>query len=62
MNQAFIIMQIGNSKLDKFYEDILFPTLKDCNLKAKRVDKHNEGNLLNSEIVNFIKSSDIILL
>ncbi|AXV38622.1 MAG: hypothetical protein CIT01_10590 [Methanobacterium sp. BRmetb2] len=61
MQQAFVIMQIGNSELDNFYDEILVPTLKTCDLDVKRVDKHNEGNLLKSEIVNFIKSSDIIL-
>jgi hypothetical protein len=61
MQQAFIIMQIGNPELDNFYHEILVPTLKTCDLDVKRVDKHNEGNLLKSEIVNFIKSSDIIL-
>ncbi|MBI5458765.1 hypothetical protein [Methanobacterium sp.] len=61
MKQAFVIMQIGNTELDSFYDDILVPTLKTCDLEVKRVDKHNEGNLLKSEIVNFIKSSDIIL-
>lgn len=61
MQQAFVIMQIGNPELDEFYSDILVPTLTKCNLNVKRVDKHNEGNLLKSEIVNFIESSDIIL-
>lgn len=61
MQQAFVIMQIGNPELDSFYDEILVPILKTCDLDVKRVDKHNEGNLLKSEIVNFIKSSDIIL-
>ncbi len=61
MQQSFVIMQIGNPELDNFYHEILVPTLKTCDLDVKRVDKHNEGNLLKSEIVNFIKSSDIII-
>lgn len=59
--QAFIIMQIGNSELDDFFNNILVPTLKKCNLNVKRVDEDNEGDLLKSEIDKFINSSDIIL-
>ena len=62
MSQAFVIMQIGNSDLDKVYTDAIFPALKEgCGLNPKRVDKHNEGRLLKSEIVGFIQSSDIII-
>lgn len=59
--QAFIIMQIGDPELDDFFNDTLVPTLKKCDLSAKRVDEDNEGDLLKSEIDNFINSSDIIL-
>jgi hypothetical protein len=61
MRQAFIIMQIGNPELDKVYEDVIAPALRECDFDPKRVDKHNEGGLLKSEIVNFIESSDIIV-
>lgn len=61
MRQAFVIMQIGNSDLDTVYKDAIVPALKSCGLDPKRVDKHNEGRLLNSEIVGFIESSDIIV-
>jgi len=54
-------MQIGNSDLDKVCEKAIVPALKSCGLDPKRVDKHNEGRLLKSEIVGFIKSSDIII-
>jgi hypothetical protein len=61
MRQAFIIIQIGNPDLDMACRDAIVPALKSCNLDPKRVDKHNEGRLLKSEIVGFIESSDIII-
>ncbi|MGC2424933.1 MAG: hypothetical protein WA666_11350 [Nitrospirota bacterium] len=62
MSQAFVIMQIGNPDLDNVYKDAIFPALQEgCGLSPKRVDKHNEGRLLKSEIVGFIQSSDIII-
>jgi hypothetical protein len=61
MPQAFIIMQIGNPDLDKICEAAILPALRSCGLDPKRVDKHNSGGLLKSEIINFITSSDIIV-
>jgi hypothetical protein len=61
MSSAFIIMQIGNADLDKVCETAFVPALKACRLDAKRVDKHNEGGLLKSEIIRFIESSEIIV-
>lgn len=54
-------MQIGNSDLDKIFTDVFAPALRNSGLDPKRVDKHNEGRLLKSEIVNFISESDIII-
>lgn len=61
MKQAFTIMQIGNTELDLVYNSAIAPTIIKCGLDPKRVDKHNKGDLLKIEIVNFIKSSDIIV-
>jgi hypothetical protein len=61
MAQAFIIMQIGNAELDKVCESAIVPAIEACGLSAKRVDKHNEGGLLKSEIISFIQDSDIII-
>jgi hypothetical protein len=61
MSQAFVIMQIGNSELDSIYENAIVPAILSCRLEPKRVDKHNEGRLLKSEIVHFIESSDTII-
>jgi len=61
MAQAFIIMQIGDTSLDHVCEHAIVPAIKACNLTPKRVDKHNEGQLLKSEIVRFIQSSELII-
>lgn len=61
MRQAFVIMQIGSPEMDTVYQDAIVPALKSCGFNPKRVDKHNEGRLLKSEIVGFIESSDIII-
>ncbi len=61
MKRAFIIMQIGNADLDIACRDAIVPALKACNLEPKRVDKHNQGRLLKSEIVEFIETSNIIV-
>jgi hypothetical protein len=61
MNNAFIIIQIGNSELEKLCTQSIIPAIEACGLSAKRVDKHNEGGLLKSEIIKFIESSEIII-
>ena len=61
MGQAFVIMQIGNPDLENVFEKAIVPAIVSCGLDPKRVDKHNEGRLLKSEIVKFIESADIII-
>jgi hypothetical protein len=61
MSTAFIISQIGNSELDSMCSSVLVPALKSCGLDPKRVDKHNQGGLLKSEIIKFIETADIIV-
>jgi hypothetical protein len=61
LEQAFVIMQIGKPDMDKIYSDIFVPVLQKCDLDPKRVDKHNEGDLLKSEIINYLKDSLIII-
>ena len=61
MSQAFVIMRIGNKELDKIYDEALIPSIKSCGLEPKRVDKHNKGGLLKSEIIQFIHESPIII-
>lgn len=61
MAQAFIIMQIGDTELDTVCRDVIVPAISACGLEAKRVDKHNSGHLLKSEIIKFISESDIIV-
>ncbi len=61
MAQGFVIMQIGNAELDRVFERVIGPALEACGLAAKRVDRHNRGGLLPSEIVEFIDESEILV-
>jgi hypothetical protein len=58
---GFIIMQIGNPDLDRVCSDVIVPALTASGLDAKRVDKHNSGGLLKSEIIHFIEQAEIIV-
>ncbi len=51
MPTAFIIMQIGNIDLDQVCDKAIVPAAVACGLDPKRVDKHNQGGLLKSEII-----------
>lgn len=61
MDEAFVIMRIGDPEMDKIWGEVYVPTIKKCGLEPKRVDKHNEGHLLTSEIAGFIKRAKIIV-
>ncbi len=61
MKYAFIIMQIGDKQLDDVYYKAIKPAIESCKLNVKRVDKHNKGGLLKSEIINFINGADIVI-
>lgn len=61
MDEAFVIMQIGNSQLDNLWKDVYCPAIKECGLEPRRVDKHNEGRLLQSEIASFIGKAKIVI-
>lgn len=61
MPQAFLITHIGNAELDQVVASAIVPALVACGLEPKRVDKHNKGGLLKTEIIEFIETSDIIV-
>jgi hypothetical protein len=61
MDEAFVIMQIGNAQLDVVCDEAIDPAIRDAGPAARRVDRHNEGDLLKSEIVQFIERSQIIV-
>jgi hypothetical protein len=61
MAKAFVIMQIGNPELDSMCGKVIIPALTACGFDPKRVDKHNKGGLLKSEIIAFIEESEIIV-
>jgi len=60
-DEAFVIMQIGNLQLDRIWSEVYLPVIKECGLEPKRVDKHTEGRLLNSEVAEFINRAKIII-
>jgi hypothetical protein len=61
MDEAFVIMQIGDAQLDVVCDEAIDPAIRDAGLTPRRVDRHNEGDLLKSEIVQFIERSQIIV-
>ena len=61
MEQGFVIMQIGSPELDRVYERVIAPALEACGLRPRRVDRHNRGGLLASEIIAFIEESEILV-
>lgn len=61
MDEAFIIMQIGDASLDAVYDEVFIPAIEEAGFAARRVDRHNAGDLLKSEIVQFIERSQIIV-
>lgn len=61
MDEAFIIMQIGDTQLDTVCDAVFIPAIAEAGFVARRVDRHNAGDLLKSEIVQFIERSQIII-
>jgi hypothetical protein len=61
VRHAFVMMQIGNPELDRVYDEAIAHAIGECGLEARRVDKHNEGGLLKSEILRFLQQSDILI-
>ena len=61
MDEAFIIMQIGEPALDDVCDEAFVPAIVDAGLTPRRVDRHNQGDLLKSEVVEFIERSQIIV-
>ena len=61
MQPGFVIMQIGNTELDRVYERALAPALLACGFEPRRVDRHNRGGLLVSEIISFIEEGEMVV-
>jgi hypothetical protein len=61
VDEVFVIMQIGDAQLDEVCDEAIDPAIKDAGFAPRRVDRHNEGDLLKSEIVQFIERSQIIV-
>ena len=54
-------MQIGNDDLDRICDEVISPAIQAAELEPRRVDRHNTGDLLKSEIVAFIEQAEIIV-
>ena len=61
MQPGFVIMQIGNPELDFVYEQAVAPALRSCGFEPRRVDRHNRGGLLISEIIAFIDEAELLV-
>ena len=61
MSMAFVVMQIGDPELDQVFDTVIHPAIESVGLQAKRVDRHNQGGLLKSEIIEFLNNSEIIV-
>jgi len=58
---GFVIMQIGDNELDELYEKHIAPAISSAGFEPKRVDKHNDGELLKPKIVEFITEASVIV-
>ena len=54
-------MQIGNPSMDEVHDKAIAPAISAAGLASRRVDRHNQGDLLKSEVVQFIERSQIIV-
>ena len=61
MPQGFIIMQIGQPDLDLMCEKVILPAMASAGIDPRRVDKHNQGGLLKSEIIRFLQQAELIV-
>ena len=61
MQPGFVIMQIGDPELDLVYEEAVAPALAACEVEPRRVDRHNRGGLILSEILFFIEEAEILV-
>jgi hypothetical protein len=61
VDEVFIIMQIGDEQLERVCDEAICTAISDAGFSARRVDRHNAGDLLKSEIVQFIERSRLIV-
>src|SRR5260370_22156055 len=52
---------MGNAELDEVCDRAISPAIEAAGFAPRRVDRHNAGDLLKSEIVQFIERSQIIV-
>ncbi len=60
-DEAFLIMQIGDLQLDRIWSNVYVPVIEDFKLRPRRIDKHNTGRFLMSEVADLLVKSKIII-
>lgn len=61
MRKAFVIMQLGNKKLDKVFDDAIVPAVRACGFQEERSDISTKGDLIPKEIFQQLEESEIII-
>lgn len=60
-DEVFVIMPIGKPITDTIWKNVYVPVIQDFELSPKRIDKHNEGRFLMSEVADLINRSKLII-
>jgi hypothetical protein len=60
-NEVFVIMQIGNPGMDRIWKEVFDPVIRDFKLEPRRIDKHNEGKFLMSEVADLLNRSKLVI-
>ncbi len=61
MRKAFVIMQLGNSNLDKLFSEAIVPAVRQCGFQEERSDISTEGDLIPKEIFQQLEEAEIII-
>ncbi len=60
-NEVFVIMQIGDVEMDKIWTNVYLPVIQDFKFDPRRIDRHNTGRFLMSEVVDLLNRSRLII-
>lgn len=61
MADGFVIMQIGNKKLDRIYNDVYQSVIKELGYDPIRVDIQNDGTLIKLQIIRYLRDAELII-
>jgi nucleoside 2-deoxyribosyltransferase len=60
-NQIFVIMKMGDSRLDSAYQNVIKPLGEEFGYKVLRVDEIQDSGMINKQILESIVESEIVL-